>query len=71
MDCKVIPGECVVTQHKILVVDFHFQVCVRRDRVMKITRTKWWKFKGDVFQVLKNKIIVEGSWNESEDANNM
>jgi hypothetical protein len=29
MDCKVIPGECVVTQHKLLVADFCFQVCVR------------------------------------------
>jgi hypothetical protein len=29
MDYKVIPGECVVTQHKLLVVDFYFQVCVR------------------------------------------
>jgi hypothetical protein len=49
MDCKVIPGECVVTQHKFLVVDFYFQVCVRRDRGMKIMRTRWWKLKGDVF----------------------
>jgi hypothetical protein len=24
MDCKVIPGECVVTQHKLFVVDFRF-----------------------------------------------
>jgi hypothetical protein len=41
MDCKVIPGECVVTQHKLLVADFCFRVCVRRDRGMKITRTRW------------------------------
>jgi hypothetical protein len=39
-DCKVIPDECVVTQHKFLVTDFHFQVRVRRDKDMKITRTK-------------------------------
>jgi hypothetical protein len=71
MDCKVIPGECVVTQHKILVADFYFQVCVRRDRCMKITRTGWWKFKWDISQVLKNIVIAEGSWNECEDADNM
>jgi hypothetical protein len=40
MDCKVISSECVVTQHKHLVTDFCFQVCVRRDRDMKITRTR-------------------------------
>jgi hypothetical protein len=41
MDCKVIPDGCVVTQHKLLVADFRFQVCVRRDRGMKITRMRW------------------------------
>jgi hypothetical protein len=71
MDCKVIPGECVVTQHKILVADFYFHVCVRRDRGMKITRTRWWKLKGDVSQVFKNKVIAEGSWNKGEDADNI
>jgi hypothetical protein len=71
MDCKVIPGECVVTQYKLLVADFYFQVCVRRDRGMKITRMRWWKLKGDVSQVFKNRFIVEGSWNEGENVNNM
>jgi hypothetical protein len=71
MDCKIIPGECVVTQHKLLVADFCFQVCVQRDRGMKITRTRWWKLKGDVSQVFKNRVIAEGSWNECEDADNM
>jgi hypothetical protein len=41
MDCKVIPDECVVTQHKLLVADSRFQICVRRDRGVKITKTKW------------------------------
>jgi hypothetical protein len=71
MDWKVIPGECVVTQHKLLMVDFCFQVCVRRDRDMKIMRTRWWKLKGDVSQMFKNRVIVEGSWNEGEDADNI
>jgi hypothetical protein len=71
MDCKVIPGECVVTQHKLLVVNFYFQVCVRRDRGMKIMKTRWWKLKGDISQVFKNKIIAERPWNECEDADNI
>jgi hypothetical protein len=41
MNYNVIPGECVITRHKLLVVDFHFQVRVRRDRNTKITRMKW------------------------------
>jgi hypothetical protein len=61
MDYKVIPGECVVTQHKLLVADFYFQVCVRRDRCMKIMRTRWWKLEEDVSQVFKNRVIAEES----------
>jgi hypothetical protein len=60
MDCKVIPGECVVTQHKLLVANFCFQVCVRGDRGMKKTITRWWKLKGNVSQVFKNRVIAEG-----------
>ena len=40
LDCKVIPGECVVSQHKLLVADFRFQVRARRDKQDKIERTK-------------------------------
>jgi hypothetical protein len=61
MNYKVIPGECVVTQYTLLVVDFYFQVCVRRDKGMKITRTWWWKLKGDVSHVFKNRVITKGS----------
>jgi hypothetical protein len=38
---------------------------------MKITRMRWWKLKGDVSQVFKNRVIAEGSWNEGEDVDNM
>ena len=36
LDCKVIPGECVVPQHKLVVVDFRLQVRVHRDNRTKI-----------------------------------
>jgi hypothetical protein len=40
MECKIISDECVITQHKLLMADFYFQVCVRRDRGIKITRMR-------------------------------
>jgi len=46
LDCKVLPGECVVSQHKLVVADFRFQVHARRDKQAKFPRTKWWKLKG-------------------------
>jgi hypothetical protein len=29
LDCRVIPGECVMPQHKLMVVDFRFRVCLQ------------------------------------------
>jgi hypothetical protein len=40
LDCKVIPRECVVAQHKLVVTDFRFHACVLRVKGAKITRTK-------------------------------
>ena len=41
VDCKVIPGECVVSQHKPLVSDFHFLVQACRNKQARVARTKW------------------------------
>jgi hypothetical protein len=32
LDCKVIPGECVVPQHNLVVVDFRFRVRLQRSK---------------------------------------
>jgi hypothetical protein len=32
LDCKVIPGECVVPQHKLVVADFRFRIRFRQGR---------------------------------------
>ena len=57
--CKVIPGECVVSQHELLVADFRFQMRARRSKQAKIARTKWWKLKGEMAEVFKGRVIVE------------
>jgi len=61
LDCKVIPGECVVSQHKLLVADFRFQVRAHRDKQAKIERTKWWKLKGETSEVFRERVIKERS----------
>jgi hypothetical protein len=60
LDCKVIPGECVVPQHKLVVVDFHFWVRTHRDKRAKIARTKWWKLRGEEAQTFKERMLGEG-----------
>ena len=71
LDCKVIPGECVVPQHKLVVADFHFRVRVHRDKRAKIMRTNWWKLRGEVAQTFKERMLSEGPWEEGEDADDM
>jgi hypothetical protein len=71
VDCKVIPGECVVPQHKLVVSDFRFRIRVRQDKGTKITRTKWWKLKGDTSRVFKDRVIEEEPWKVEGEANSM
>ena len=71
MGYKVIPGECDVSQHKLLVVDFRFQVRAHRDKQAKIERAEWWKLKGETSEVFRERVIKEGSWKEEDDINNI
>jgi hypothetical protein len=48
LDYKVIPEECVVPQHKLVVADFRFRVRLQRSKRVQALRTKWWKLKEDV-----------------------
>jgi hypothetical protein len=41
LDCKVIPRECVVPQHKLVVADFRFRVRLQRSKRIQAPRTKW------------------------------
>ena len=66
LDCKVILGECVVPQHKFVVVDFRLRVHVHRDKRAKIARTKWWKLRGEAAQAFKERMLGEGPWEEEK-----
>jgi hypothetical protein len=41
LNCKVIPGECVISQHKLVVADFRFRVHLQRSKRVQEPRTKW------------------------------
>ena len=74
MDCKVIPRECVVAQHKLVVADFCFLVQAHGNKQAKQARdarTKWWKLEGEASNDFKEKVIEEGPWNDEGDANSM
>jgi hypothetical protein len=45
LDGKVIPRECDIPRHKLVVADFRFQVHLQRSKHIQAPRTKWWKLK--------------------------
>jgi hypothetical protein len=77
LDCKVIPGECVIPQHKLVVAEllvvaeFHFWVRAHRDKHTKIARTKWWKLRGEEAQTFKERMLGDGLWKEGADVDDM
>ena len=52
MDCKVIPGEEVVTQHRVLVVDLRMKIERKRRKEKKI---KVWEHRDEKKTSLKPK----------------
>jgi hypothetical protein len=71
LDCKVIPRECAVPQHKLVVADFRFQVRFQQSKRVQAPKTKWWKLKEDAAKMFKERVLKEGSWHEGGDANSM
>jgi hypothetical protein len=71
LDCKVIPGECVMPQHKLVVADFHFRVRFQWIKRVQAPRMKWWKLKEETTKMFKERVLKEGPWHEGGDANSM
>jgi hypothetical protein len=60
LDCKVIPRECVVPQHKLVVADFRFWIRFQRSKRIQVPQTKWWKLKEEAAKTFKERVLNEG-----------
>ncbi|CAH9115852.1 unnamed protein product [Cuscuta epithymum] len=61
-DCKVIPGESVVTQHRMLVLDFRGKNHRRQIKQQVEPKIKWWRLEGDLQQSFAHKMFGEDVW---------
>ena len=68
-DCKVLPSECLLTQHRLLVLDVEISRAVRRKRKVRVFKVKWWNLKGEKEIKLSEKIKSEGKWRLDGDSN--
>jgi hypothetical protein len=53
-------GECVVTQHKLLVANFRFQVCVDKIEARKSRERSGGSSKGTFLKCLRIKLLHKG-----------
>ncbi len=71
MDCKVIPGESLTTQHRVLVMDVRVKGKVKRRGHDKVSRIRWWQMKGEKHMIFQRKVLEGGFWEADGSANVM
>ena len=50
-DCKVIPGECVATQHRLVVMEMKVEMTRKPIPRIKQQKTKWWNLQKDEYKL--------------------
>ncbi|KAL5186030.1 Craniofacial development protein 2 [Glycine soja] len=69
LNCKVIPGESLTTQHRVLVMDVRIRDRAKRRSPMVAPRIKWWHLKGEKQEIFQQK-IWEGWCGQSQGSAN-
>lgn len=59
-NCKVIPGDGVTTQHRVLVLDVRIKCVKHKRRPVSNPRVKWWQLKGEKREFFKRSLLAEG-----------
>jgi len=62
-DCKVIPSECLATQHRLLVIDGEIRGAIRRKRNVGGYKVKWWNLNGENVTKLSRGLELRVSGN--------
>ncbi|XP_075087609.1 uncharacterized protein LOC142169619 [Nicotiana tabacum] len=67
-DCKVIPGEILTTQHRLLVIDVGIMLKRRKRFDCGRSRMRWGALTKDKAQELEGQLLAMGAWRKSGDA---
>ncbi|XP_070035647.1 uncharacterized protein [Nicotiana tomentosiformis] len=70
-DCKVIPSESIMIQHKLLVMDLNIMRKHRKRVVQGLPRIKWGALTKDRALELGDKLLAMGPWRSCGDASGM
>ena len=69
MDCKVVPGESVVTQHRLLILDVRIRRRFRKTKSKLDQKIKWWRLKKGNQGVFVDRGVHEVDWIALDDSN--
>ena len=58
----MLSGECLMMQHRLLVLDVEIRGVIRRKRKIGVYKVKWWNLEGENAVKLSEKIKSEGKW---------
>ncbi|XP_009591600.1 uncharacterized protein [Nicotiana tomentosiformis] len=64
-DCKVIPSECLLTQHRLLVMDLEAKRSRKKRAVYDQPKIKWRALTKEKAQELREKLLDVGAWRSS------
>ncbi|XP_070055500.1 uncharacterized protein [Nicotiana tomentosiformis] len=70
-DCKVIPGEILATQHRLLVMDVGIMLKTRKRSARGRPRIRWGALTKDKDHKLEGRLSAMGAWIRSGDARTM
>ncbi|XP_070011569.1 uncharacterized protein [Nicotiana sylvestris] len=70
-DCKVIPGETLATQHRLLVMDIGIRIRRKKRSVRSHPRIRWGTLTKDKAQELEGRLSAMRAWRSSGNANTM
>ncbi|XP_054785632.1 uncharacterized protein LOC129292133 [Prosopis cineraria] len=68
-NCKVIPGDAVTTQHRVLVLDVCIMSKIQKRRQVVTPRIRWWQLKGEKQDIFKRNLLDKGIWDSQGSAN--
>jgi len=67
INCKVIPGESVVTQHRLLVMTIRLKEKAKKKVRQEEPRIRWWTLRDAKAKVFTEKVIEEADWDGEVD----
>ena len=69
MDCKIIAGESVVTQYRLLILDVRIRRRIRKIKRKLDPKIKWWWLKEGNQRVFVDRVVHEVDWKAQNDPN--